>query len=182
MLVLAAPHTCAAGANATDLLPDVVVSAGEALRSGTAVGEMVSPSWPRGCTAGATDAPSVVTADIAVASVAGMGAADVAAQGASVADDPVAGCDLGHRRGACLSICLAGLAHGLHLQPRFGRCPRQQRLARGLRFSSSLSPTGSSPPEQAHFPGLLNQVFHLSLHTDETHPGNGKSNCPVLYV
>ena len=36
--------TCAAGANATDLLPHVVVSAGEALRSGTAVGEVVSPS------------------------------------------------------------------------------------------------------------------------------------------
>ena len=29
---------CAAGANTTDLLPDVVVSAGEALRFGTAVG------------------------------------------------------------------------------------------------------------------------------------------------
>ena len=37
---------CAA-ASATDLLPDVV-SAGGALRSGTAVGEVVSPSWPRG--------------------------------------------------------------------------------------------------------------------------------------
>ena len=45
--------TCAAGANATDLLPDVVVSAGEAIRFDTAVGEVVSPSWPRGCTAGA---------------------------------------------------------------------------------------------------------------------------------
>ena len=46
----APPHciadTCAA-ARATDLLPDIVVSAGWALRSGTAVGEVVSPSWPR---------------------------------------------------------------------------------------------------------------------------------------
>ena len=94
-----------------------------------------------------------------------------------VADDPVAGCDLDHLRGACLSVCLAGLAHGLHVQPRFG-----QRLARGLRHSSSLGPTGRSPPEQAHFPGLLDQVFHLSLHTGEPHPGNGKSNYPVLQV
>ena len=69
-------HTCAAGANTADFLLDVVVSAGEALRSGTAVGEVVSPSWPRGCT---TDAavPAVVTADIAVAAAA-MGAAVVA--------------------------------------------------------------------------------------------------------
>ena len=50
-------NTCAAGANATDLLPDIVVSAGEALRSGIAVGKVVSPSWPRGCTAGAADDP-----------------------------------------------------------------------------------------------------------------------------
>ena len=35
-------------ASATDLLPDAVVSAGGALRSRTAVGEVVSPSWPRG--------------------------------------------------------------------------------------------------------------------------------------
>ena len=42
-------NACAAGANATDLLPNIVVSTGEALRSGTAVGEVVSPSWPRGC-------------------------------------------------------------------------------------------------------------------------------------
>ena len=38
--------TCAA-ASATGLLP-YVVSAGGALRSRTAVGEVVSPSWPRG--------------------------------------------------------------------------------------------------------------------------------------
>ena len=39
--------TCAA-ASATDILPDEVISAVEALRSGTAVGEGVSPNWPRG--------------------------------------------------------------------------------------------------------------------------------------
>ena len=38
--------TCAA-ASAIDLLPDVVVFAGGALRSFTAVKEVVSPSWPR---------------------------------------------------------------------------------------------------------------------------------------
>ena len=153
--------TCIAGANATDLLPDVVVSAGEALRSGIAVGEVVSPSWPRGCTVDATDVSAAVTADIAaaaaaamgvavVAAVAAIGVAGVVAQGASVADGPVAGCDLDHRCGAWLSVCRGGLAHGLHLQLRFGRCPHEQRLARGLRRSASLGPTGSSPPEQAH--------------------------------
>ena len=55
--------TCAAGANATDLLPDVVVSAGEVLRSGTAVGEVVSPSWPRALAVYVADVPAVVTAD-----------------------------------------------------------------------------------------------------------------------
>ena len=120
--------TCAAGANATDLLPDIVISTGEALRSGTAFGEMVSPSWPRGCTADAA-VPAFVTADIAaasaamwatvVAAIAAMGAAGVAARGASVADDLVAGCDLDHRRGTWLSVCRGSLAHGLHLQPRF---------------------------------------------------------------
>ena len=39
--------TCATGVNTTDLLPDVIASAGEALHSGTAVGEVVSLSWPR---------------------------------------------------------------------------------------------------------------------------------------
>ena len=39
--------TCAAGVNTTDLHPDIVAYAGEALRSDTAVGEVVSPSWPR---------------------------------------------------------------------------------------------------------------------------------------
>ena len=101
-----------------------------------------------------------MTADIAAAAmgatvtaaVAAVRAAGVAARGASVADDPIAGCDLDHRRGACLSACLAGLAHGFHLQPRFGHCPHGQRLPRGLGHSSSLSPTGSSPPKRAHFP------------------------------
>ena len=102
-----------------------------------------------------------------VAAVAAIGAAGVAARGASAADDPVAGYDLDHRCGACLSVSLAGLAHGLHLQPRFGRCPHEQRLARGLRHSSSLGPTENSPPEQAHFSGLLDQVYHLSLETDD---------------
>ena len=116
---------CAAGVNATDLLPNIVVSTGEALRSGTAAGEVVSPSWPRGCTAAAAAAAkgATVVASVAamgeagVACVTAMGAAGVAAQGASVADDPVAGCGLDHRRGAWLSICRGNLAHGLHLPP-----------------------------------------------------------------
>ena len=106
---------------------------------------------------GAAAAAAAATAmrAIVVAAVAAMrAAAAAAARGASAADDSIAGCDLDHRRGACLSVYLAGLAHGLHFQPRFGRCPHGKRLACGLRHSYSLGPTGSSPPEQAHFPGL----------------------------
>ena len=58
--------TCAAGANTTDLR-EIVVSAGEALRSGTAVGEVVSPSWPRGRAAVAADVSAAVAEDIAAA-------------------------------------------------------------------------------------------------------------------
>ena len=112
--------TCAAGANTADLLSDVVVSAGEALRSSSAVGEVVSPSWPRDRTAGAADVPAVVTADITAAAAA-IGAdvvvATVAAQDASVADDPVAGCDLDRRRGAWLSVCRGGLTQGSPSSP-----------------------------------------------------------------
>ena len=112
--------------------------------------------------AAAAAAAATVMGAAVVAAVAAMGAAAVAAQGESSADNPVAGRDLDHRRGAWLSVCRGDLAHGLHLQPWFGRCPHGQRLARGLRHSSSLGPTGSSPPEQAHFPGLSNHVLHLS--------------------
>ena len=164
--------TCATSADTTDLLPDVVASTGESLRSG-AVGEVVPPSWSRDRTADATDIPAGVTANIAAAT---------AAIGAAVADDPVAGCDLDHRRGAWLSVFCGDLAHGLHFQPRFGRHPHGQRRARGLRHSSSLDQTESSPPEQAHFPGLSDQVLHLSLRTNKPHRGIGELGRPVLYV
>ena len=115
---------------------------------------------------------SAMAADIAAAAASAMGAAvvaavpamraaAVAAQGASVA-----GCNLDHLRGASLSVCRGGLAHGLHLQPRFGRRPYEQRLARGLKHSSSLDPTGSSPPKQSHLPGLSNQVHLLFVQTN----------------
>ena len=129
------PPRRSVGAIATAVLPDVVVSAGEALRSGTAVGEVVFPSWPRDRTADAADVPAGVIADIAASAAAIRAAvvvAAVAAQDASAADGPVAGCDLDHRHGAWLSVCRGGLAHGLHLQPRFGRRPHGQRLVRGL--------------------------------------------------
>ena len=135
--------TCAAGAN-TDLLPDVVVSAGEALRSGTAVGEVASPSWPRDRTADAGGVSAAVDPDIAAAAAAAIGAAvvdgavgAVAALDTSAVDEPVAGCDIDHRRGAWLSVCRGGLAHMLHLQSRFGRRLGGQRLAQRLTHSSS---------------------------------------------
>ena len=150
-------RTCAAGANTTDLLHDIIVSTCEALRSDSAVGEAVSPSWPRDRAADATNVSTAVAAGITAAGAATVGAAVVDGSMAVVA-----GCDLDHRRGVYLSVCRVGLAHGLHLQPRFGRRPYGQRVARGLRHSSSLGPTGSSPPEQSLFPGLSNQL-HLSL-------------------
>ena len=179
--------TCAAVANKTNFLPDVVVSAGEALRSGTAVGEVVSLSWPRDRTADAVNVSAVVIADIAAAAAA-IGAAvvdgavaAVATQDASVADDRVAGCDLDRRRGAWWSVYCGGLAHGLHLQPRFGRRPHGQRLARRVRHSSSLDPTESSPPEQSLPPGRVYQ-HHLSLRTNEPHREIGELGRSVLYV
>ena len=164
---------CAAGANTTDLLPDVVVSAGEALRSGTAVGGVVSPSWLRDRAADAADVSTAVAADITAAAAAAVGAAVVDGIVAVVA-----GCNLDHRHGVWLSVCCGGLANGLHLQPRFGRRPHGQRLARRLRHSSSLGPTKSSSPEQSLLPGLSNQ-FYLSLRTNEPHRELGR---PVLGV
>ena len=179
--------TRAAGVNTTDLLPDVAVSAGEALRSGTAVGEVVSPSWPRDHAVDAADVSAAVAADVAAAAAA-IGAAvvdatvaAVAALDASVAEDLIAGYDLDHRRGAWLSVCRGGLAHGLHLQPRSGRRPHGQRLARGLRHSSSLGPTESSPPEQSLPPGLTDRN-HFSLRTNEPHREIVELGRLVLYV
>ena len=178
----ALPHcsvgTCAAGAHTTGLLPDVVVSAGEVLRFSTAVGEVVSPSWSKDRMADAADVSAVVSVDIAAAAAAiGMAVVDgavaaVAAQGASIAGDPVP---------AWLSVCRSDLSHGLNLQPRFGRRPHGQRLARGLRRTSSLGPTGSSPPEQSCLPGLSHQI-HLSLHTNEPHRESEELGRPVLHV
>ena len=167
--------TCAAGANTTDL-PGVVVSAGEALHSGTAVGKVVSPSWPRYCAADAADVSAAVPAAIAAAGAAAVGAAVVDRFVAYVA-----GCGLDHRRGAWLSVCGGGLAHGLHFQSRFGRRPHGKWLARGLRHSSSLGSTGSSPPEQSLPPGLSHQI-PLSLRTNEPLREIGELGRPLLYV
>ena len=107
---------------------------------------------------------ATVMAAVAIMGVAGAAAArGVPAEGAPVAD--VVGYD--HCRGACPSVCLAGRVRGLHLQPRFCRCPHMQRLARGLRRSSALGLTETSPPEQAQRPGLSNQSL-LALHIDES--------------
>ena len=176
--------TCETDANTTDLLPDVVVSAGEALRSGTAAEEAVSPSWPRDLAADATDVSAAEASDIA-AVVAAMGAAvvggavrAVAALDASVVGGPADGCDLDHRCGACWSVCRGGLAHGLDLQPRFFHRPHEQRLARGLRHSSSLGPTESSPPYQFQ-PSDLSSQNHFPLLINESRRGIGELNRSV---
>ena len=139
-----------------DRLPDVVISAGEALflatvgevvfpscsRGWAADGEVFSPSCSRGWTARAV-VPAVVTAEIAAG--AGAGAA---MRAIVVAATRVAGA------AARLSACLAGLVHELHLQTGFGRHPHGQRLTCGIRRFFSFVPTETSPRERAHVPGL----------------------------
>ena len=171
--------TCAADANTTDLLSDVVISAGEALHSDVVVVEVVSPSWTRDH---ATDAAGIATATAAIGAAVVDGAVGaVGALDASVVDDPAAGCDLDHRRGAWLSFCRGGLAHGLYLQLWSCRRPHGQRLARGLRHSASLDPTESSPPEQFEPPGLSSRN-HFSLRINEPHREIGELGRSVFYV
>ena len=167
--------TSAAGANTTNLLPVVVVvSTGEALRSGTAVGEeVVSPRWPGDCAAAAAAAMRAAVAYSAVGAVASLDA--------SFVDDPAAGCDLDHRRGAWCSVYRGGPAHGLHLQPRFCHRSHGQRLVRGLRHSSYLVPTENSPLEQSQPPGFSRRN-HLSLRINKPHRGIGALGRSVLYV
>ena len=97
---------------------------------------MVSASWSRvrGTPADAA-VPAAVAVDVAAAAtarratvaVAAMGVTGAAAAWEGRADDaPVADvAGYNHCRGAYPSTCLAGLLHGLHLQPRFGRCPHE---------------------------------------------------------
>ena len=139
--------TCAASADTTDLLPDAVVFVGEALHSDTAVGEMVSPSWPRDRVADAADV-SIAAATMGAAVVDDAVGA-VAVLDESVVDGPAAGCDLYPRRGAWRSVCRGGPGHGLRLWPQRYRRPHGQRQARGSRHSSSLGPTESSPPSNS---------------------------------
>ena len=118
---------------------------------------MVSPSWPRVRRASADAAvPAAVAVDVAVAAaaarratvvvaVAAMGVAGAAAAREVRAEDAphanVVGYD--HSRDACSSACLAGLVHGLHLQPWFGRCPHGQW--RGSTIREGGDTTISSP-------------------------------------
>ena len=184
----------------TDLLPDVLISAGDALflaavgevvfpscsRGWAADGEVLSPSCSRGWTTD-TAVPVVVAAEIvAAAAAAAMRAtvvasprvAGAAARGASVADVLAADYGHDHRRGARLSACLAGLVHGLHVQSRFGRRPHWQRQTRGTGRSFSLVPIETSSREPAYFLGLLIRS-RLSLYTDKSRSGNVRSSCSV---
>ena len=186
----------------TDLLPDVVISAGDALflaavrkvvfpscsRGWAADGEVFSPRCSRGWTAGAA-VSAVVTVKIAAAAAAAAAAmratvvasprvAGAVARGASAADVLAADCGHNYRLGARLSACLAGLVHGLHLQSRFGRRPRGERLTRGTRRSFSFVPTETSPREPAHFSGLSIRRY-VSLHTNKSRSGNVRPSYSV---
>ena len=133
--------------------------------------------------------PAVVTAEIAAGAAGAAGGATMratvatspwvagaAAQGVSAADVLV---DYGHdhRRGARLSACLADLVHELHLQSRFGRRLHGRRLTRGT-GRSFADPTGTSPRESAHVPGLSIRN-HLSSHTYKSRSGRVGSSCLI---
>ena len=126
-------------------------------------------------------APDIVAAAAFIEAAVVDGAVGaVAALNASVADDPVASCNLDHRRDAWLTVCRSGLAHGLHLQPWFGFRRHGQRLLRGLRHSSSLGPTESSPPEQINPPRLTNKN-HFPLRINKPHRELGELGRSVFY-
>ena len=121
-----------------DVLPDVVVCAGDALFL-AAAGGVVFPSCSRGWAAGGAVLVKMAAGTAAAAAVAMRTTVvtppRVAGAAAAVAGAPVADvlADDGphHRRGARLSACPFCLCHGFHLQSRFGRCSHEQRLTRG---------------------------------------------------
>ena len=142
-----------------DVLPDVVVCAGDAIFLAAAAG-VVFPSCSRGWAAGgavlvkmaagaAAAAVAMRTTVVTLPRVAG------AAAGASVAGVLVDG-GPDHRRGARLTACPSGLCHGFHLRSRFDRCPHGQQLTRGTgRSGSILIEAFRRGP--AHVPVLLDQ-------------------------
>ena len=145
-----------------DVLPDVVVCAGNALFLAVA-GWVVFPSCSRGWAAGVavlvkmavgTAAAAVAMRTIVVTSPRVAGAA-AAVAGASVADALADG-GPHHRRGARLTACPFCLCHGFHLQSRFGRCPHGRRLTRGTGRSCSIL-LEASRRGPAHVPVLRDQ-------------------------
>ena len=167
-----------------DVLPDVVVHAGDALFL-AAAGWVVFPSCSRGWAAG-----GVVLVKIA----AGTAAAAAAAMRTTVAKSPLVAGGAGgasvadvladggpdHRRVARLTPCPSGLCHGFHLRSRFGRCPHGQRLTRGTGRSCSIL-IEASRPGPAHVPVLLDQNLPSSQ-AWTSHSENGGSSCSLLRV
>ena len=128
------------------------------------VGRLLMPLSPAAVAVDVAAAAAATRRANVVAAVTAMGVAGAApAREVRVEDAPVADVVVyGHCRGACPSACLAGLVHGLHLQPRIGRCPHRQRPAHGLRGSSALDLTETSPPEQAQLPGLSGYLIQCT--------------------
>ena len=119
-------------ASAAVLFPDAVVSFDGALRSGTAVERVGSPSWLMGWTAVVVVlAAAVVAVQVTVAAAGAMGVTAAAAMGVTAAATAVAA-HRDHRLGACPSACLSAcIVHGCHLQSPLRRCLYGQRLAHG---------------------------------------------------
>ena len=146
-----------------DVLPDVVVCAGDVLFL-AAAGGVVFPSCSRGWAAGGAVLVKMAAGTAAAAAVAlrttvvtspRVAAAAAAVAGASVADVLADG-GPHHRRGARLTTCPFCNCHGFPLQSRFGRCPQGRRLTRGTGRSCSIM-LEASRRGPAHVPVLRDQ-------------------------
>ena len=170
-----------------DVLPDVVVCAGDALFL-TAAGGGVFPSCSRGCATGGAVLVKMAAGTAAAAAVAmrttvvtspRVAGAGAAVAGASVADILADGGPR-HRRGARLTACPFCLCHGFHLRSRFGRFPRGQRLTRGTR-RSCLILIDASRHGSAQAPILPGQNLPSSQ-AQTSHSEIGGSSCSLRRV
>ena len=172
-----------------DVLPDVVVCAGDALFL-AAAGGVVFPSCSRGWAAGGAVLVKMAAGNAAAAAAAvpmrttvvtspRVAAAAAAIAGASVADVLADG-GPHHRRGARLTACPFCLCHGFHPRSRFGHFPRGQRLTRGT-GRSCLILIDASRHGSAQAPILPGQNLPSSQ-AQTSHSEIGGSSCSLRRV
>ena len=175
------------GAGEPDVLPDVVVYAGNALFL-AATGGVVFPSCPKGCAAGGGVLVKMAAGSAAAATVAmrttvvtspRVAGTAAAVAGASVADILADG-GPHHRRGARLTACPFFFCHGFHLRSRVGCFPHGQRLTRGA-GRSCLILIEASRHGSAQVPVLPGQNLPSSQ-AQTSHSEIGRSSCSLRRV